>query len=165
MQYEIEIEGNNRLVDIEKTPKGYRFIVDGVEHQLTLIRHSSDKLQFMLGAKMISLNHALCNDAYEIHYQGKRQIATVIDPRKKVLQLAASAGGNTIATQMPGRVIAIRVEVGETVEKGQILATVEAMKMENPLKAPRSGVVEEICVKEGAILEAKEVLIRLADVE
>ena len=64
---------------------------------------------------------------------------------------------------MPGRVIAIRVAVGDAVEKGQILATVEAMKMENPLKAPRGGIVAEICVSEGDVLEAKEVLIRLAE--
>ena len=148
MQYEIEIEGTTRLVDIEKTPEGYQFHLDGVSHPLTLIKKGGDGLQFMLGARMVTVHHSICQDVYELHYQGKRHVASVVDPRKKVLQLAGAAGGNTITTKMPGRVIAIRVAVGDLVEKGQILATVEAMKMENPLKAPREGVVEEICVQE-----------------
>ena len=66
-----------------------------------------------------------------------------------------------IASQMPGRVLSVSVQVGDVVSKGDIVATVEAMKMENPLKSPRDGVVEEVCASAGDLLEAKGVVVRL----
>ena len=60
---------------------------------------------------------------------------------------------------MPGRVISIRVAIGDVVQKGQVLATVEAMKMENPLKATRDGVISEVYVSGGDLVEAKAKLV------
>ena len=55
------------------------------------------------------------------------------------------AGGNEVVSPMTGRVVSVAVESGSTVEKGDVVVIVEAMKMENPMKAPRSGVVSEVC--------------------
>jgi propionyl-CoA carboxylase alpha chain len=59
---------------------------------------------------------------------------------------------------MPGLVVKISVAVGDEVQEGQALATVEAMKMENILKAERRGTVKRIAVDPGASLKVDEVI-------
>jgi propionyl-CoA carboxylase alpha chain len=59
---------------------------------------------------------------------------------------------------MPGLVVKINVEEGDEVQEGQALATVEAMKMENILKAERRGVVKKITASAGASLKVDEVI-------
>ena len=50
--------------------------------------------------------------------------------------MLSGGGGNEIKSQMPGRILTVNVAVGDTVEKGDVVLVMEAMKMENPLKAP-----------------------------
>jgi propionyl-CoA carboxylase alpha chain len=59
---------------------------------------------------------------------------------------------------MPGLVVRINVAVGDEVQEGQALATVEAMKMENILKAERKGVVKKIAAQAGASLKVDDVI-------
>ena len=59
---------------------------------------------------------------------------------------------------MPGKVVRILVAEGDIVEAGQGLAVVEAMKMQNEMKAPRAGVVKSIKAREGATVSAGEAL-------
>ena len=62
---------------------------------------------------------------------------------------------------MPGRVVKLLVKAGRRREGGQGVLVVEAMKMENELKAPRDGVVKQIRAAEGAAVEAGEELARI----
>ena len=59
---------------------------------------------------------------------------------------------------MPGLIVSISVEAGQAVEEGQTLATVEAMKMENVLKAERKGVVKSVNAKPGDSLAVDELI-------
>ena len=64
----------------------------------------------------------------------------------------------TIASPMPGKVVRVLVAAGDTVELGQGIVVVEAMKMQNEMKAKRAGRVLEMTAKEGATVVAGEVL-------
>nr|WP_070958774.1 biotin carboxylase N-terminal domain-containing protein [Hyphomonas sp. Mor2] len=75
----------------------------------------------------------------------------------------ALAGGDAVKAPMPGKVIAVNVGVGDTVEKGQTVAVMEAMKMEHSLTAPRDGVVEAVGVAVGAQVPEGEILVALAE--
>ena len=162
MKYEIEIQDETYVVDVSKTEDGYAVrIGDGSEVKYKKILHSDTFLQLLNNNHSLSLRHALRDNEQEIHWKGTRIVGTAVDPRKKVLQLAGVSGGDVIASQMPGRVLTVSVHVGDVVSKGDIVATVEAMKMENPLKSPRDGVVEEVCAAPGDLLEAKGVVVRL----
>lgn len=75
----------------------------------------------------------------------------------------ALAGGDAVKAPMPGKVIAVNVKPGDTVEKGQVVAVMEAMKMEHSLTAPRDGVVEAIGADVGAQVPEGEVLVALEE--
>ena len=68
-----------------------------------------------------------------------------------------------VTVSMPGKVIKALVELGEAVEQGQPVLIIEAMKMENEVKAGRSGVVEAIHVSPGESVEADVVLMEIGD--
>jgi pyruvate carboxylase len=74
----------------------------------------------------------------------------------------AEEGNDThVAAPMPGAVSTIAVRAGQTVAAGDVLLTLEAMKMEMALPSTRDGVVEEVLVRPGASVEAKDLLVIL----
>lgn len=73
----------------------------------------------------------------------------------------AASGPVEIRAIIPGRVAAVRVTVGDAVEAGASLLVVEAMKMQNELRAPRAGVVERVAVGEGETIENGDLLVVL----
>ncbi|MGN2253585.1 acetyl/propionyl/methylcrotonyl-CoA carboxylase subunit alpha [Frateuria sp. GZRe12] len=71
-----------------------------------------------------------------------------------------SAGGNQIVAPMPGRIVLVKAQPGDSVEEGQELLVMEAMKMELALKAPRAGTIESVSATQGEFVEADAVLVR-----
>lgn len=74
-----------------------------------------------------------------------------------------TAGSGTVYSPMPGRVIKISKAEGENVKKGDVLMIVESMKMENSLKAPVSGIIENVKVKEGELIDGSLPLIQIKE--
>ena len=72
-----------------------------------------------------------------------------------------AAGQREIKAVMPGKVVGLLVKVGDAVEKDQPLLVLEAMKMENEVRAPRAGVVKEILVTASQTVETGELMIAL----
>jgi biotin carboxyl carrier protein len=60
---------------------------------------------------------------------------------------------------MPGLVVTILVEEGQSIKKGQVLLILESMKMQNELKSPRDGVIGRVRVKAGETVEQKQTLL------
>ena len=73
---------------------------------------------------------------------------------------AAGSGAGALKAPLPGIVVSIDVNIGDSVTKGQVVMTLEAMKMENALSAPIAGTVKEIGVAAGdSVLEGVTLLI------
>jgi propionyl-CoA carboxylase alpha chain len=90
-------------------------------------------------------------------YTGREAAAAARMPAK-----SAADSGKAVRCPMPGLVIAISVTVGQEVKSGEPLAVVEAMKMENVLRAERDGVVAKINVRPGDSLAADAVILEFA---
>jgi geranyl-CoA carboxylase alpha subunit len=60
---------------------------------------------------------------------------------------------------MPGLIVAVMVDEGMKIEKGQVLIVLESMKMQNELKSPRAGTITRIKVKPGERVEQKATLL------
>ncbi len=71
----------------------------------------------------------------------------ISEPVLEVSKPVAAAG--EVIAPMPGKILAVNVEVGDRVQHKEVLCTLEAMKMENEIMAPAPGVVKEVRVAEG----------------
>jgi pyruvate carboxylase len=82
---------------------------------------------------------------------------------KSARRLADPADARHVAAPMPGAVATLSAKVGQQVKAGDLLMTLEAMKMETAITAPRAGTVKEITVILGQSVEAKDLLSVIAD--
>jgi biotin carboxyl carrier protein len=73
----------------------------------------------------------------------------------------ATAGSSTVTAPMPGTILDVKVSVGQSINKGDIICVLEAMKMENDIPSPQSGVVASINVQKGSSVNANDVIITL----
>lgn len=71
---------------------------------------------------------------------------------------AASGAGEKVTCPMPGNILAVNVNVGDTVKEGQVLMVLEAMKMENEIMAPCGGKITSVGVTKGATVESGALL-------
>lgn len=72
-----------------------------------------------------------------------------------------AAQGTPVTAPMPGVILDIKVEVGDKVEEGDIVAVLEAMKMENELNAPVAGTVTFIAINKGANVEVNDTIMTI----
>lgn len=72
------------------------------------------------------------------------------------------AAGETVAAPMPGNILRIDVNQGDTVKEGQILVILEAMKMENEIVAPKDGTVAQVVTSKGAVVDTGAPLVIIA---
>ncbi|HMU93571.1 MAG TPA: biotin/lipoyl-binding protein [Anaerolineales bacterium] len=101
---------------------------------------------------------------WDVLLRGRQYQVKVEDEREKRLRAAAGGGiaeGGEfhLKAPMPGLVVAILVEEGQDVKKGQVLLILESMKMQNELKAPRDGTIGRIRVKAGESVEQKQAML------
>jgi biotin carboxyl carrier protein len=72
---------------------------------------------------------------------------------------SATASAGTVKAAMPGTVMAIKMKVGDAVKVGDIILTLETMKMENPLKSTKAGKIKEVSVKPGMFVNVGDKLV------
>jgi biotin carboxyl carrier protein len=95
---------------------------------------------------------------------GQQFQVKVEDEREKRLakplgSSVSQTGEYHLKAPMPGLIVSVAVSEGQAIEKGQVLAILESMKMQNELKSPRAGTVERIRVKAGDSVELKQTLL------
>ncbi|ESY90526.1 acetyl/propionyl/methylcrotonyl-CoA carboxylase subunit alpha [Mesorhizobium sp. LNHC209A00] len=120
-----------------------------------------------IGGETIGVKTTFVAAGIRLRWRGMDVVACVRAPRVAELarlmpQKAPPDTSRMLLCPMPGVVTVIAVEEGDTVEAGQALATVEAMKMENVLRAERRATVRRIVVKAGASLAVDELIMEFA---
>ena len=99
--------------------------------------------------------------SFAVVVSGSDYDVAVIDPKRLRSGQASGAhhtGAAEIVSPMPGKIVRILAEPGARVEAGAGVVVVEAMKMQNEMKAPKAGVVVSIKTEEGATVSAGDVL-------
>ena len=74
---------------------------------------------------------------------------------------AGSTGATQVTAPMPGTILDVKVSVGQSVKKGDVICVLEAMKMENDIPAPADGVIASVNVQKGASVSANDILASL----
>jgi biotin carboxyl carrier protein len=137
---EIDSEQLGSVTQVE--PSVYSVLLDGASYEIRLIETSQG-----LSAEV-----------------GGRQFAVEVrDPRDTTRGARASIGSGrqNVAAPMPGKVVRVLVNVGDIVDVGQGLVVVEAMKMQNEMKAARPGRVIEVRARSGQTVGAGDTLVVL----
>ncbi len=106
--------------------------------------------------------------AYAVRQRGRTYLwldgevwtLTAPDPRRRTAQ--RDEGGGSLEAVMPGRVLDVLVQVGDTVQRGDTLVLLEAMKMELRIQASVAGEVVQLCVAPGAVVERGQLLVKVA---
>ena len=102
---------------------------------------------------------------WSVGWLGRTVELELVDPLAQLAEETrgeASRHGRLVVTAyMPGRVVSIRIAVGDQVEPGQALVVLEAMKMQNEIQSDRAGVVRQIHVAEGEAVEGGDPLVEL----
>lgn len=107
--------------------------------------------------------------AYEVSVEeiGTEEVSTtpvVAAPKavaKKAVQKTSAAGEIKINSPMPGKIVAVKTQVGATVKKGDVVIVLEAMKMENEICAAQDGKIASIEVAVGDMVEGGSVLVTM----
>jgi 3-methylcrotonyl-CoA carboxylase alpha subunit len=137
----------------------YQFEWESQSHALEITEQRADRLTWLESAHCEQARVQRLGEQLIVQYQDQRFRLRAIDHYAAVAQ--ERAGGNRVLAPMPGRVVALKASVGQSVQQGEELAVMEAMKMELSLKAPCAGLIEEIRARVGQFVEADALLISL----
>ena len=134
-------------------------VAAGQTRGYSVLDRSEGRLRLKIGDVTALCHFALDPTGVTIGYEGSTYR---FDLWRHPVGLAGSGpGGDLICAPMPGVVLSIEARPGASVHVGEVLAVLESMKMEFPLRSPRDGVVAEICVGEGDHIELDAALVRL----
>ena len=94
-------------------------------------------------------------------YTAPQAPAPVAQAAAPAAKPAAAQGATAVTAPMPGTILDVKVSVGQSVKKGDVICVLEAMKMENEIPAPKDGVIASINVQKGASVAANDTLATL----
>jgi len=151
-------------VEIEETGKSvYRVSVDGNEFLVDGKKTGRTNYSLIVGDRSFEIEVDNTDDEYRVLVDGRTYRIQLVDERRMRIGGTQSGveleGRQLVSVPMPGKIIAILVAEGDSVEKGQGLVIVEAMKMENEVRSPIAGEIKEIKVKPGDTVDGGAVLV------
>ena len=133
-------------------------LVDGVPHNADVVCVEPNVYSVLIDRRSTDLT---IDGGGHVWVGSTRLSVQIHDPRKWSRGQGADAEHGTIALKaaMPGKVVAVLVELGEAIETGRGVLVVEAMKMQNEVKSPKAGTVQAIRVSPGDSVAAGQVLV------
>jgi biotin carboxyl carrier protein len=159
---EIELDGKLRRVELIRTGEGARWIIDGRVLDVDAVEVSSGICSILIGGKSFEARVESKSDSdLRVTVAGREFNVAIRNSRKWKRDRAAEAeaeGRQQVTAPMPGKIVLVLVKTGETVEAGQGIVVVEAMKMQNEIRSPKSGTVERLLVVAGQTVNAGEVV-------
>ncbi|HIQ05951.1 MAG TPA: biotin/lipoyl-binding protein, partial [Anaerolineae bacterium] len=122
-----------------------------------LLDHASYEVVVEEGERSKDFQVMLGGEAYAVEVEDERSRRLAQASRG----LKPPGGHVAITAPIPGMVVKVQVDEGDSVKAGQSVMILEAMKMENELRAPRDGVVRAVLVKPGDHVDQDQVLVTL----
>ena len=163
MKYEILVAGTRRNVDFTAPRTGSAYVpfsIDGRPVEADAARISASSYSILIGGRSIEVTLEETHAGLLVRASGREYQIEVVNPRS---WRRARGGGielegrQQLVAPMPGKIVRVLVKAGEQVTAGQGLLVIEAMKMQNEVRSPKSGTVEKL-TPEGQTVNAGEVL-------
>jgi biotin carboxyl carrier protein len=176
MTCDLETPGGRRAIEFRRRGSAWEMTLDGrilsvdvtaIAGRWALLIGPPDTTAGLRRARSYEVAVERRSNGEQIVYvNGLAVPVSIVDPRERLVRrrgnVSAETGPRSIVSPMPGRIVKVLVREGDVVAAQQGLVVVEAMKMENELRAPRAGRVSAVKVVEGMSVEAKAVLVTLA---
>jgi biotin carboxyl carrier protein len=175
VQYEVEIGGRRRQVVVTRAGDGFAVSVDGRTRQVDAARIDALTLSLVLDSVWPDQTPGTSRPGHEVSiaadpvngqltvHVGSTPVAVTLNGRRRWGRKDEGAGPGSgpqrLVAPMPGKVVRVLVKAGDLVTARQPVVVVEAMKMENELRASREGTVTEIHVREGMSVDAGALLL------
>ncbi|MDO8298023.1 MAG: acetyl/propionyl/methylcrotonyl-CoA carboxylase subunit alpha [Caulobacter sp.] len=159
---------DSRRVEIDEAGEGLSLRLEGGDRTLTLDdidwRPGKPLLRGRLNGAAFTVSVATAAEGFVIRHRAARAKVLVLSPRSaelhgKLPERAPADTSKMIISPMPGLVVSMDVVVGQTVREGEVVCVIEAMKMQNIIRAEREGVVKTVSAKGGDSVAADEVLV------
>ena len=147
-----------RVVDLRKARDGLHAVVDGQALQLEVEEVAPGTFLFRQGIRSELFHCARAGDVIHLFWRGQVYRLEEEGEGSRRAQRHVAAG---LEAPMPGKVIAVKAQPGQSVARGEELLVVESMKMENALRAPREGRVKKISAQVGDMVAPGVVLVEL----
>ncbi|HYD87981.1 MAG TPA: acetyl/propionyl/methylcrotonyl-CoA carboxylase subunit alpha [Vitreimonas sp.] len=157
----------HHLTHVDLDEKGADVFIDGRKHRFdTETRPGARIIIGAFDGQPFAVKIKTAPEGYTLRLRGVTARATVATPRgadlhKKIPEKQKADTSKLIVSPMPGLVISIDAKAGQDVKAGEGVAVVEAMKMQNIIRAERDGVIAKVHVAPGASVAADEVMIEL----
>ena len=164
MKYIATIKGRSFEIDINEAGE---ILADGLRLEVDFQSVADEPIYSMLlNGESFEANVSSGETAVEVLLRGQLFLVDVEDERQRRLRETTGVGlveegEYNMPAPMPGLVVAVPVEDGQEVEKGDDLIILESMKMQNELKAPRGGTVSRIRVSPGDSVDQNQILLTL----
>lgn len=161
MAYIVKIDDKEFKVEVKRESGTFIVVLNNKEIPIEVVHSDkTSQLTLIIDNKPHSVVFGTDN---LISIDGEEYAAVLFDEQvQKLLKKAPQLGEKkelTIIAPMPGLIVDVEINEGDTVTAGQGLVIVEAMKMQNEMKTPRDGVVKKIHVQKGQAVNSKDVLV------
>lgn len=148
---------------MEATREGGRLLwrLDGRLVDADAVKVGEDTYSILLGGHAFEVSVHESQDGLRVHAGGQEFSAVIVDPRAwqgRHGHAVEVEGKLQVLAPMPGKIVRLLVAQGETVQAGQGIVVVEAMKMQNEVRSAKSGRIEKLLVAEGKTVNAGEVV-------
>jgi biotin carboxyl carrier protein len=165
VQYEVEIGDRRLQVVVTRSGDGFAVTLDGRARQVDAARIDAHTLSLVVDgmwSNEVSIAADPVSGLLDVHV-GATPVAVTLNGRRRWSRKdeggGSGSGPQRLAAPMPGKVVRVLVKPGDLVAARQPVVVVEAMKMENELRASRDGTVAEIHVREGMSVDAGALLL------
>ena len=168
LSYLVTIEGTTYAVSLDDREGRVALRIDGQPVEIDMASIQGDQLySLLIEGRSYTAVAATWGEQREVRVNGVSSVVTVEDEQlarlRGQVKTRRHAGGEQVKAPMPGRIVSISVAVGDKVETGQGVVVIEAMKMENELRAHTGGSVKEIRAGEGDTVDRNDVLVVIGD--
>jgi len=150
--------GDRREVEIRESGGGLQVVVDGATFAPVVEQIGRGSFFWRDGGRSEPFHCVRDGDTIHLFWRGSVYRLVEEEEGGRAARRHASGG---LEAPMPGKVIAVKVAPGQAVKKGDELLVVEAMKMENAIRAPRDGTVRSVAARVGDMVGPGAVLVEL----
>lgn len=152
MKIKITLNGTPRTLESVNLGDKILWIIDGRSVEADAIEVSPGNFSVIIDGESIEARVEETNSNLRVIVNGEEYAAAIENPRsfrKRHLGAVEIEGRQAVAAPMAGKIVRVLVHAGDEVHLGQGLLIVEAMKMQNEIRAPKSGKVESVAMRVG----------------